>query len=204
MCTTRILDALTKENIKYALTEAGVVGYSVSNAVMYVKEPSALLASTVLLFMNWVNPDHDEINNPVALSLSYSVVGIAALCLALQNYKSYSKIVREYNARVVPAENAPEEDPEAVNAPTPMAAATPKASCGEKFKSRTAALLKTVGASYSWYNLVKSIPAPGFPIVAAITTGLSVPGNIYTQLALLSPKPPIAPASEDRPYHRMT
>jgi hypothetical protein len=193
MTTARIFQGFSKENAKKVLTESSIISYSLTNAVLYVKEPSALLHSTIIAFMNWVNSDNDDVNKPVAISVSYTLVGFAAICLALQNYKSYSKIVREYD-QVTKDEKLPEPDIDVEKAEiaalpitqSPLAEDEPKASCTEKLKSNTASILKTVGASYSWYKLINEIPVQGFGIVAAVTTALSVPGNIHSQVALLS------------------
>jgi hypothetical protein len=207
MCTARLLKIFTKENAKKALTEGSIISYSVTNAVLYVKEPSALLHNTLMLFMDWVNPNRDDINEPVSMSVSYSLIGFAAICLTLQNYQFYSKKVREFD-RVIPAEKAPESDEELGKAAVEPAAPLiqeepPKSTCGNKLKSHSASLLKTLGASYSWYKLVSEIPVSGFRTVAAVTTALSVPGNIHSQLALLSSPSPKPVVKDDMAYHRM-
>jgi hypothetical protein len=210
MTTARIFAGFTKENAKKVLTEGSIISYSLTNAVLYVKEPSALLQHTIMAFMNWVNSDNDDINNPVAMGLSYSLVGFAAMCLALQNYKSYSKIVREYD-QGIKKEKLPEPEMDLEKAEIaeksivelPLEEEEAKVSCTEKLKSNTASLLKTVGASYSWFKLINEIPAPGFGIVAAVTTGLSVPGNIHSQIALLSSSNKKKVESDPTAYQRM-
>jgi hypothetical protein len=210
MTTARILEGLTKENAKKVFTESSIISYSLTNAVLYVKEPSALLQNTIMAFMNWVNADNDDVNKPVAMSLSYTLVGFAAICLALQNYKSYSKIVREYD-QGIKKENLPENVPDLEKAQItekpiielPLQDAESKVSCTEKLKSNTASLLKTVGASYSWFKLINEIPVTGFGIVAAVTTALSVPGNIHSQIALLSSTNKKSVESDPTAYQRM-
>jgi hypothetical protein len=210
MTTARIFDGFTKENAKKFLTESSIISYSITNAVLYVKEPSALLQSTIMAFMNWVNTNNDDVNKPVAMSMSYSLVGFAAICLTLQNYKSYSKIVREYDQDIkmeklpVPAPDL--EKGEIAATPiveSPLQDEELKVSCTEKLKSNTASLLKTVGASYSWFKLINEIPVPGFSIVAAVTTALSVPGNIHSQIALLSSTNKKSVESDPTAYQRM-
>ena len=172
------------------LTEGSIISYSITKAVLYVKDPSELLCSTMMRFMNLVNPDKDDVNEPISMGVSYTLIGFAAICLALQNYKSYSKIVRDYD-NPTPVESPAQIDEElgqASQAPAPAPAPAPdpalvsthveddepKPSCGNKVKSYTASLLKTLGASYSWFKLVKEIPVSGSLIIAGITTGLSV------------------------------
>jgi hypothetical protein len=207
MCTARILEVFTKENAKKALTEGSIISYSITNAVLYVKDPSELLYSMLMQLMNAINPDHDDVNEPISMGISCSLIGFAAICLALQNYKSYSKIVREYD-NPPPVEKPAAVDEElgqasAIAAPLPAEDNEPKPSCGNKFKSYTASLLKTLGASYSWYKLVKGVPVPGSLIVAAVTTGLSVPGNIHSQLALLSSTNSKPVPADPTAYRRM-
>lgn len=176
----------TSRLLKQILTEGSIISYSVTNAALYVEHPATLLKMGLDQLARLIETEDNKIEDTTTTAISYAIIGVAAVCLAIQNYQSYSKIVREYDQ--VQEEKSADLTDVLVDNPEEPAIVPPKRTCNEKFRAYTSSLLKTVGASYSWYSLVNQVPFQGASVVAAITTAASVPGNIHSQNALLSKK----------------
>jgi hypothetical protein len=167
MCTQRILGLL-----KEAGRKAAVASYSLTNTTLYWLAPEVILEAALIYVIDWFPNDLEEsTKTKIAEAIASTLITSLAIGLLQATHSSYSKVVDDYKKTSNDANS--EQKP-------------PSVSCWRKFTNYGGAVLKTAASSISWYQLVNKIPYVGGPVAAAVTTALSVPGNLYTQIAFLA------------------